>query len=196
MSLASVNPLSLGVTFGVAAGVCASNDQAADAAPVADGAGVSGLVDAPQARDQAARADRLPAVCQSDDDCQLINDCCACQAIPRGEKPASCDPKRPCVTSVCAQYQGVDRAHCSAGRCVLGFVCDPAKVLCKRLPPICPSGQVPQVVSGCFGECVDARQCSTVPSCAVCAPADACVRAVDALLGLHCQAPQSASRGM
>ena len=98
--------------------------------------------------------------------------------------------------SVCAQYPGVDRARCSAGRCVLGFECDPAKILCKRLPPVCPPGQVPQVVSGCYGECVDARQCLTVASCAVCGPADVCVRGVAALPGWHCQAPLSISREM
>jgi hypothetical protein len=90
----------------------------------------------------------------------------------------------------------VDLARCSAGRWVLGFDCDPARVLCKRLPPICPPGEVPQVVNGCFGECVDARQCLTVASCIVCAPPDTCVRAVDPLAGLHCQAPQSDSREM
>jgi len=97
--------------------------------------------------------------------------------------------------SVCAQYKSVDRATCSGGRCVLGFQCDTTAVLCKRLPPLCPLGQVPQVVNSCYGECVDARQCATVPSCTVCHPSDACVRTVAAPAGLHCQSPVMANLG-
>jgi hypothetical protein len=154
---------------------------------------------APDAGVQAPAGDAAaagsPAGCQTDDDCQLVSDCCACQAIPRGEKPASCDPNRSCVMTVCAQYRGVDRARCSAGRCVLGFNCDPGAVGCKRPPPLCPAGQVPQVVNNCYGECVDARQCATVGSCAACRSTDLCVRTVAAPLGLHCQAPAVSNLG-
>jgi hypothetical protein len=135
------------------------------------------------------------AGCQTDDDCQLVSDCCTCQAIPRGEKPASCDPNRSCVMSVCAQYRAVDRARCSAGRCVLGFECDTGTVGCKRPAPLCPAGQVPQVVNNCYGECVDARQCATVGSCAACRSTDLCVRTVAAPVGLHCQAPALSNLG-
>jgi hypothetical protein len=135
------------------------------------------------------------ALCQADNDCQLVSDCCSCQAILRGEKAPSCDPNRSCVMSVCAQYKGVDRGRCSAGRCVLGFDCvGPA--LCKRLPPVCPLGQVPQVVDGCYGECVDAQQCATVASCALCRSGDLCVRTVAAPAGWHCQSPASNLGGM
>lgn len=188
----------LGVA-GVVLSGCAGPEEASPDGAVADRADSgTGAADAPAAPadgaapDVAATADGSPvatgAGCQTDNDCLLISDCCSCQAIPRGEKAPSCDPKRSCVMSVCAQYQGVDQARCSAGRCVLGFECDPTKVLCKRLPPVCPPGQVPRVLSGCYGECVDARQCLTVPSCAVCGPADTCVGAVAALPGLHCHA--------
>jgi hypothetical protein len=186
----SVHRLCLGVALGVAAAGCAEKDPAAQDAPASEARDAGLAVEADAAVSDAALppAPASPAGCRSDDDCQLVNDCCTCQAIPRGEKPTSCDPKRSCVTAVCAQYQGVDRAHCSAGRCVLGFECDPARVLCKRLAPICPPGEVPQIVNGCYGECVDARQCSTVASCVTCAPADACVGG-PALPGLHCQSP-------
>lgn len=143
-------------------------------------------------------ADAVPGApatgCGDDNDCQLISDCCSCQAILRGEKAPSCDPNRSCVMSVCAQYQGLDRARCSAGRCVLGFDCA-GPVMCKRLPPVCPLGQVPQVKNGCYGECVDARQCVTVAACAACRPGDSCVRAVAAPAGWHCQAPATANLG-
>jgi hypothetical protein len=205
MSLGVPVQIALGcVVLGVAAG-CAGTGAGADALAAADGP-VPTAADAASTPDAASTVDMVPAAdsaasapaaaCQSDDDCQLVSDCCSCQAIPRGEKPATCDPKRSCVMSVCAQYRGVDRARCSAGRCVLGFECDPGQILCKRLPPVCPPGQVPQVVNACYGECVDARQCLTVASCAVCGPADVCVRAVAALGSLHCHAPLLLSREM
>jgi hypothetical protein len=145
-----------------------------------------------------AGAPASAAGCQTDDDCQLVRDCCSCQAIPRGEKPAACDPNRSCVISLCAQYQGgVDRARCSAGLCVLGFDCDTTTIVCKRLPPICPPGQAPQVVGGCFGECVDARQCRAVPACTACRLTDRCVRSAVSPTTLHCQdAPRTALREM
>jgi hypothetical protein len=157
-------------------------------------ADASTLADAAMAPPPAGSGDAgAAASCQNDDDCRLVNDCCTCQAIPVGEKAAVCDPNRACVVSTCAQYQGVSRAHCSAGRCVLGFACDPAQLLCKRVAPLCPAGQVPQVVNGCYGECVDARQCLSVPTCAACRSTDLCVRAVAAPAVLHCQSSSTTS---
>lgn len=45
--------------------------------------------------------------------------------------------------------------------------CDPAKVLCKRTPPECAFGSVPEVIEGCYGECiqVDRCACSTAAQC-------------------------------
>jgi hypothetical protein len=170
--------------------------DAAVAGPVAlDAATADARADAPPAPAAPAADAAAPgaaAGCQTDNDCVLISDCCACLAIKRGEKATTCDPNRSCVMSVCAQYQGVDRARCSAGRCVLGFDCT-SSVLCKRLPPICPQGQVPQVVNGCYGECVETRQCATVTSCVVCRSTDLCVRTVAAPAGLHCHAPLTAN---
>jgi hypothetical protein len=121
-----------------------------------------------------------PAQCQRDEDCQLVNDCCSCQAIGARESAPYCDPKMACVMPSCSQYGGLDHAKCMAGRCVLGFDCDASNVACKRLPPVCPAGQAPQIVgqgaSRCYGECVDARQCLSVPSCSVCAAKDLCVK--------------------
>jgi hypothetical protein len=123
--------------------------------------------DGPADRSVPAPSPAPAAACAVDEDCRLVSDCCTCQAIPRDGKAPSCDPKRSCVTSVCAQYQGIDQARCAAGRCVLGFDCDTTTVVCKRLPPVCPTGQVPQVVgtqgARCYGECVDATQCLKVP---------------------------------
>ncbi|MDB4986039.1 MAG: Kazal-type serine protease inhibitor domain protein [Myxococcaceae bacterium] len=44
--------------------------------------------------------------------------------------------------------------------------CDP-HVECKRAPPDCPSGQLPQVIDTCWGDCVKAERC-------VCHSADQC----------------------
>jgi hypothetical protein len=131
-----------------------------------------------------------PAQCQRDEDCQLVNDCCSCQAIGTRENAPYCDPKMACVMPSCSQYGGLDRATCKAGRCVLGFDCDASNVVCKRLPPVCPAGQAPQIVgqgaSRCYGECVDSRQCSSVPNCSVCGVKDLCVKYSSSLQTLHC----------
>lgn len=38
--------------------------------------------------------------------------------------------------------------------------CDPKKVLCKRTPPTCAGFTVPEVVDGCYGECVNIARCA------------------------------------
>jgi hypothetical protein len=195
-------PVLLVALVGGVAGCAASDTIAADASVVlVDDAGLAPDAPADRPLDAIASADAGPSPadatadgggpCHSDDDCALVNDCCACAAISRGEKPAACDPKRTCVTTLCAQYQGIDHARCSAGRCVLGFDCDTTSLACKRLAPLCPPGQVPQVVGPpggrCYGQCVDARQCVAVPACSSCRPTDLCVGA--GATGLHCLDP-------
>ena len=41
-------------------------------------------------------------------------------------------------------------------------------VICSSLPPSCPSGQLPRVVDGCWGECVSVSRCLEVPDCNAC----------------------------
>ncbi|MEM9192935.1 MAG: hypothetical protein AAGF12_27420 [Myxococcota bacterium] len=41
-----------------------------------------------------------------------------------------------------------------------GVVCDPRQVLCDAIPPDCPQGRVPEVVQGCWGNCVDIGECA------------------------------------
>jgi hypothetical protein len=38
--------------------------------------------------------------------------------------------------------------------------CDPAKILCKRVAPECPQGQVPSVSGSCYGPCVPVDSCT------------------------------------
>jgi hypothetical protein len=38
--------------------------------------------------------------------------------------------------------------------------CDPAKILCKRVAPECPEGQLPSVSGSCYGPCVPVESCT------------------------------------
>jgi hypothetical protein len=38
--------------------------------------------------------------------------------------------------------------------------CDPRQLRCKRAAPQCDQGQVPRVLDGCYGECVNIDECS------------------------------------
>lgn len=44
--------------------------------------------------------------------------------------------------------------------CCTGWVCDSRVVLCASLPPACAPGEVPSVVSACWGPCVPATNCA------------------------------------
>jgi hypothetical protein len=179
-----------------ASGAGASDARAAarlDASAL-DAPGVNPRVDASgsASRRDAAAAEVPPAPpsvaappqCARDADCQLVNDCCSCVAVPRMDRAPACDSRIACAQTFCMQFGGIDQPRCVAGRCVLGLDCDATVVACKRLAPTCPAGQVPRIVGGlgarCYGECVDARQCLSVPSCAGCAKDELCVRGTDA----------------
>jgi hypothetical protein len=45
--------------------------------------------------------------------------------------------------------------------------CDPREVRCRRAEPVCPEGQVPEIIDSCYGECVPIDEC-------VCQEAEAC----------------------
>jgi hypothetical protein len=45
--------------------------------------------------------------------------------------------------------------------------CDPQKIMCKRLAPVCETGEVPSVAGSCYGDCVKIDQCA-------CSSADQC----------------------
>jgi hypothetical protein len=130
------------------------------------------------------------AACGEDDDCRLVDDCCSCLAVTRDQAAPACDPKKSCPTTTCAQYGGVDRARCVAGRCIVGFECQTGPVTCNRQPPVCPPGQTPLAVGPvddrCYGECVDADQCLAVPGCTACAPGALCLRTPSSDQAYHC----------
>jgi hypothetical protein len=56
----------------------------------------------------------------------------------------------------------------SEGGSASGLVdCDPKKIVCKRLAPVCEAGEVPSVAGSCYGDCVKIDQCA-------CSSADQC----------------------
>jgi len=120
--------------------------------------------------------------------CALVNDCCSCMATGPGEPAPPCDVPE-CFVDTCtgeglAQPQ---EAHCAAGQCVAGFVCDGTKVACNSLPPDCADGYVASVQGACWGGCVPATECLSVGSCADCTGGLVCV-ANETMLGYeyHC----------
>ena len=83
--------------------------------------------------------DRDDDECQSDDDC-LYGYCnigVTCAAI-------GCPPPPPNECTVCS---------------------DGSELRCKRARPECPDDQVPEIVNGCYGECVNRYSCAAPGTC-------------------------------
>jgi hypothetical protein len=177
-------PVSRGADSGGVADVAPDASAASEAAR--DAPADARLPDGPAAPPAVA----APGDCHRDEDCRLVNDCCSCAAVARGQADPACDPAKSCLMTTCAQYGGIDRPRCLAGRCIVGFACDTSDVTCKRAPPVCPAGQTPLVVGTgaqkCYGECVDAEQCAAVPACSACAPDDLCVHTPAIEEATHC----------
>ena len=114
-----------------------------------------------------------PPECTSAADCRLWSDCCSCVALAPGEtEPAPCPAT--CLQPHCdAVGIGSGDVACVAGRCVAGFDCA-SEVFCNGLPPDCTAGWVPSVSNGCWGTCVPATECLSVPSCSDCAADSTC----------------------
>ena len=108
--------------------------------------------------------------CTTADDCKLVNNCCDCLAIPKSQKDPACGMQT-CFAPACEPL-GIEPKDvtCFGGACTLGANCDTSTVSCEITPPVCGPGQVPSVdQSGtCYGPCIDATQCASIPSCADC----------------------------
>jgi hypothetical protein len=110
--------------------------------------------------------------CTKDEECALVDDCCACEPIGPGEAPPACDVTE-CLVNTCTTL-GLEGAplRCRFGRCTFVKIdCNPLQVTCKSLPPECPKGQVPSVdvEASCWtGVCAPAEACDWVPDCGAC----------------------------
>lgn len=117
--------------------------------------------------------------CTTDEDCQVINNCCDCAAASTSAEVPPCDLA--CLQPTC-NAAGIESpmVECLAGTCALRDLnCDASEVLCDAPPPACPAGEVAHVGEGCWsGLCVPVESCAAVPSCDSCPEGHACVRSV------------------
>jgi hypothetical protein len=125
------------------------------------------------------------AECATDDDCQVVNDCCTCAALPKSEQNVACPAV--CIQSACqARGLGAAKADCVANRCVFDVTCDRSLVNCEAATPTCPASQVPSVSGTCWGPCVPAQDCRAVTNCDDCAADHVCVRNELQIASTHC----------
>ena len=88
--------------------------------------------------DQDASAPPCTLACADGQVCELVQVQCF---------RAPCPPQPTCVTA-------------ADGGSSSGTDCDLRKILCKRVQPQCPDGQVPSVSGLCYGDCVPVETCS------------------------------------
>lgn len=131
--------------------------------------------------------------CQLDADCQLVSDCCVCDAIPTSERPDAC--AKDCLIDSCTSLglPAKTTPSCVAGQCVAGFDCDWAQTTCDAAPPDCPEGMTASVVDGCYGACVPATECVSVGGCDQCDGGLACVLKEALPVQVHCVDPAPCS---
>lgn len=113
--------------------------------------------------------------CDVDADCEIINDCCACDSVHLDVDVPEC--AKDCLQPSCDAI-GLPNpvAQCEYGVCTFRPVdCDPLSVTCDEEAPDCPDGLAPSVEEGCWGDCVPAEACDFVPGCEDCPEDEACV---------------------
>src|SRR5690606_4241950 len=69
-----------------------------------------------------------------------------------------CDGQTFQASGSCAPFAYAHRGPCGGG-IAGGLNCDHSQVVTDDLPPECESGQIPQVVQGGWGSCVDLTEC-------------------------------------
>jgi hypothetical protein len=140
-----------------------------------------------------AGANTSGAECDSDDDCQLVSDCCNCQSMPKGEPVFACGIV--CVVTACEALQiESDEVACRFGRCVFDRSCDSKEVTCETVTPACEEGTIPSVLGTCWGPCLPPTECSEVTSCADCADS-VCVENETQLPTTGCVVPDQGCSG-
>lgn len=90
-------------------------------------------------------------------------------------------PPDPCDAAACDDAF-VTGAVCRLGRCAIEKkVCDQSLITCRRLPPTCREGTIPEVdpVGGCYTDrCIPSWACDVVPDCSHCTKDEVCVSRV------------------
>lgn len=115
------------------------------------------------------------ALCDSDADCKLADDCCDCSGVPVDADVAVCDLE--CEQSKCSEL-GIPKAVCHLGVCTTPRLsCDASKVACDSLPPPCEPGTVAETTPACWsGRCIPAKYCDVLESCELCPEGLVCVQ--------------------
>lgn len=116
-------------------------------------------------------------LCETNKDCELLSDCCRCEAIAVGDPVPTCDAPE-CLIPQCDSL-GIDEVFCRFGTCVTEKLgCDASAIACDQAPPDCAEGTLPGVVENgtCWTNgCVPVDLCDVVPSCDACPEDRMCV---------------------
>jgi len=109
--------------------------------------------------DTGTSPDLPPGVeCVTDEDCQLIDNCCDCAGAPLGEEPPPC--RNPCAATRCDDDFGIEvGAACRNGVCALAAGSCAGSPACGEPPPDCNAGTIPAGSGDCWGECQAPNTC-------------------------------------
>lgn len=113
----------------------------------------------PDTSDTGTSPDLPPGVeCVTDEDCQLIDNCCDCAGAPLGEEPPPC--RNPCAATRCDDDFGIEvGAACRNGVCALAAGSCAGSPACGEPPPDCNAGTIPAGSGDCWGECQAPNTC-------------------------------------
>lgn len=97
--------------------------------------------------------------CLQDADCQVVEDCCTCDARPIGEPFDTC--QLACDVTACdLAFELEVAAACRGGRCEFTSGACTGTPACDEPPPECESGTIPAIDGDCWGECVAPLACA------------------------------------